>query len=53
MVRNMMIDIDGFQFEVDVIVAHDKGKQDCPLILGRSFMATAKAFVDLESKEVL
>jgi hypothetical protein len=24
-VRNMMIDIDGFQFEIDVIVAHDKG----------------------------
>lgn len=39
MVINMMIGIDGFQFEIHVIVAHDKGKQDCPLIVGRSFLA--------------
>jgi len=51
-VRNMLIDINGFQFEIDVIVAQDKGEQDCPLIIGRSFTETAKALVHLEHKEV-
>jgi len=27
-----MIDIGGFQFEIDVIVAQDNEGQDCPLI---------------------
>lgn len=51
MVKNMMVDIDGFQFEIDVIVAKDKGEQDGMLILGRSLMVTAKALVDFEHKE--
>ncbi|KEH33508.1 hypothetical protein MTR_3g040820 [Medicago truncatula] len=53
MVRNMMIDINVFQFKIDFIVVQDKGEQECPLILRRSSMATAKASVDLEKKEVI
>jgi len=52
MVRDMTINIDGFEFEINGIVSKDKKGQDCPLILGRSFMATAKSLVDLELKEV-
>ena len=47
MVRNIITDINGFQFEIDVIVARDKGEQDCQLILGRSFMAAARALIEL------
>lgn len=49
MVRNMMIDINVFQFKIDFIIVQDKGEQECPLILRRSSMATAKALVDLEA----
>jgi len=52
MVRNMMIGVDRFQFEINVIVALDKGKEDFPLIIGRSFLETAKALIDLEHKVV-
>ena len=38
--------------EIHVIVAQDKGKQGCPLILGTSFLATANALIDLEHKKV-
>jgi len=48
MVRNMNINIDGFKFEIDVIVSKDKKAQNCPLILGRSFMTTTKSLVDLD-----
>jgi len=52
MVRDMMINIDGFEFEIDVIVSKDNKDQDCPRILGRSSMATTKSLVDLELNEV-
>jgi hypothetical protein len=52
MVRNMLIYIDGVKFEINVIFSKDKKGQDYPLILGRSFMETAKSLVDLELKEV-
>lgn len=43
MVRDMVIDIEGFKFKFNVIVSQNKKEQKCPLILGRSFLATAKA----------
>jgi len=47
MVIHMMIDIDGFKFKINVIVSKNEKKQDFPLIFGRSFLATAKALIDL------
>jgi len=52
MVRDIKINIEGFEFEIDVIVSNDNEGQDCPLFLGRSFMATSKSIVDLKLKEV-
>ena len=37
MVKDLMIDIKVFKIKVNVIVSKNKKKQDCPLILGRSF----------------
>jgi len=36
-VRDVVIDINGFQFEINIIAAHDTRKQDYPLVLGRCF----------------
>jgi hypothetical protein len=52
MVRDMMINIEGFELLVDVIATKDNEDQNCPLISGRLFMTTAKTLVDLEQKEV-
>ena len=47
MVRNMMINVDAFSFEIDVIVSQDNGKQDCLLIIRSSLIVTANELVDL------
>lgn len=52
MVRDMMIDIEGFKFKINVIVSKNKKEQEWPLILGRSFLAIVKALIDLKQKEV-
>jgi len=50
--RDIIITIDEFEFKIDVIISKDNKGQDYSMILGRSFMVTAKSLVDMELKEV-
>jgi len=49
MVRDMIINIEGFEFGIVVVVVKDNNDQECPQILERSFMETAKYLVDLKN----
>ena len=47
-VENVLVKVDKFIFPVDFIVLEMEEDKDVPLILGRPFLATCKALIDME-----
>ncbi|GJY12846.1 putative nucleotidyltransferase, ribonuclease H [Tanacetum coccineum] len=50
--KNVMVKIDKFVFLVDFVVLDMKEDHKIPIILGRSFLATAHAMIDVFNKKI-
>ncbi|XP_076923539.1 uncharacterized protein LOC143585691 [Bidens hawaiensis] len=46
-VENMLVQVDKFIFPVDFVILNMDEDSDVPLILGRPFLATARALIDV------
>ena len=46
-VENVLVQVDKFIFPVDFVVMDMAGKSNVPMILGRPFLATARALIDV------
>lgn len=47
-VKDVQVKVDKFSFPADMTVKKMTDYQDCPLLLGRSFLATSQAVMDLQ-----
>src|SRR5262249_51816481 len=52
-VENILVRVDKFLFLVDFVVLDMDESFKTPLILGRPFLATAKALIDVEQRELI
>ncbi|KAL2476257.1 Uncharacterized protein Adt_36993 [Abeliophyllum distichum] len=53
MVEDVLIKVDTFFFPVNFIVLDIKEDQNMPVILGRPFLATSRALIDVEKCELI
>ncbi|XP_070047532.1 uncharacterized protein [Nicotiana tomentosiformis] len=52
-VEDMLVRVDKFVFHVDFIVVNMKEKKEVPLILGRPFLATGKAILNIHERKLM
>ena len=48
----MLVKVDKFIFPTDFIVLDMEGDKEIPIILGRQFLATGRAMIDVQKKEL-
>jgi len=51
--RNVKVKVDKFVFPIDMLVMEIDNPRECEIILGRSFLATAQALIDVEQGELI
>lgn len=51
-IEDSLVKVDKFIFPVDFVVLDIEEDNDMPLILGRSFLATSRALIDVQHEEL-
>ncbi|XP_048229171.1 uncharacterized protein LOC125369889 [Ricinus communis] len=51
-IEDVLVKVDKFIFLVDFVVMDMNGESDVPLILGRPFLATSRALIDVSSRKL-
>ncbi|XP_061376693.1 uncharacterized protein LOC133318662 [Gastrolobium bilobum] len=51
-IKDVLVKVDKFIFPVDFVVLDMEEEVDMPLLLGRSFVATARAMIDVENRKM-
>ena len=49
MIEDVLVKVDKFIFLTDFIVLDMEGDKEIPIILGRQFLATGKAMIDVQN----
>jgi len=52
-IETMEINIDGFTFPIEVVVMKMKGLDRAQMILGRPFLATARAVIHVDQRKII
>nr|XP_016507996.1 PREDICTED: uncharacterized protein LOC107825635 [Nicotiana tabacum] len=52
-VENMLVWVDKFVFPVDFIVVNMEENREIPMILGRPFLATGRAILDIQERQLM
>ena len=52
MIENVLVKVEKFIFLADFIVLDMEEDKEVPIILGRPFLATGRALIDIESREL-
>ena len=52
-IKDVLIKVDKFIFPVDLVVLDMEEDEKAPLILGRPFLDTSRALIDIESRELI
>lgn len=52
-VQDVLVHVDGFTFPVDFVVIDMKNESEGSVILGRLFLASGKAKIDVETGEII
>ena len=52
-IKDILVKVDRFIFPVDFIVLDFEADHEVPILLGRPFMATGRALIDVENGELI
>jgi len=52
-VDDVLVKVGRFVFPVDFVIMDMEEDSECPLVLGRPFLATGRAMIDLEAREIM
>ena len=52
MIEDILVQVDKFMFPADFIVLHMEEDKEIPIILGRPFLATGRAIIDVQRGEL-